>query len=55
MNRKLSAVKGVWTAAKNLCALHVLFLRILRRSTWPKGERRHEQIQYLCIIDINFV
>ena len=49
MNRKLSAVKEVWTVAKNLCALQVLHLRILRRSVWPKSERQHEQIQYLRV------
>jgi hypothetical protein len=47
MNRKLSVVKEVWTVAKNLCALQVLFFRILRRSVWPKSERQHKQIQYL--------
>jgi hypothetical protein len=55
MKRKLSDVKGVWTVAKNLCALQVLFFRILRWSAWPKCERQHEKIYYLCITDINFV
>jgi hypothetical protein len=55
MNRKPSAVKGVWTVTKDLCAFQVLFLRIVRRSAWTINERQHEQIQYLCIIDINSV